>query len=401
MNKEGNIFLDPDLAPKPRTLRVRISDHGRIVGSSRLSNSEEGTSRDIEKTIRLAHDSLFEEEIFQEMAVEARSLLPYGVQLRESILHVRTSSERTVLIDCILLDDDTTSSEDNTADWLAHIVAEGLRLLLAHEHRMRLFRRTQIPPPLTLNKRHAPSPPLLRTLLAMFSHINAVDSLQRYLQHLAETLSTAGLEVTLDMTREASWESLGKIITESPIKGLSLLDQIIEHFVNAFDSVAKLSLPSIKNIDKEHVTIAARTFFGPQTFGTEYKVSLPPSLARALSLGRDMRHDFKFSTGDDVRQYIDWIYSLHLSHTLLRLQYSRRVAVKRLEPSVTISVKDGKKILKKEVVIEFTDGVLTVTVGPAASFDLEAKVLPQTSLTWNGREGDGTFLEKIKGSLGL
>lgn len=401
MNKEGNIFLDPDLAPKPRTLRVRISEHGEIIGSSRLSSSDKGSSSDIENSIRLARDSLFEEELFQEMAIEARSLLAYGVELHESVLHVQTSPSRTVLIDSILRHEEPERSDDNRCDWLAHTIAEGLRLMLTHEHRMRLYRRSQTPPPLTLTKRQVPSPPLLRTLLAMFSHINATNSLQGYLQHLVETLTTAGLNMTLDMTPEASWGKLSKIITESPIQGMSPLDQILQHFVNPLDSITKITLPSAKKMGTEHVTIAARTFFGPPTFGTEYKVSLPPSLARALSLGRDARHDFKFSTGEELTEYVDWIYSLHLSHTLLRHQYPRKVALHCLEPRITITVKDGKKEVKKEVLVQVAKGDLTLNVGPTASFiELKEQSLPQAVSRWRGKQGEGAFLAKIKGALG-
>jgi mediator of RNA polymerase II transcription subunit 17 len=393
MNKDGAIVLDPELAPKPRTLRVRIREHGKIVGCSRLSKSEDGTATGIEKKIRQARDSLFEEEMFHEMTIEARNLLPYGVELRDSVLNVQASSDRTVLIDCIPLDDEESTDEYATDDWLARTIAEGLRLLLSHEHRMRLFRRSQIPAPLTLNKRQTPPPPLLRTLLAVFAHLDAVDSLQTYLQKLVKTLETAGLPVTLDIKREVSLNALTRIITESPIKGLSPLDQIIQQFTKPLDSVATLSLPSPKGPDAEYVTIAIRTFFGPPTFGPGYKITLPPSLVRSFSLGEEMRKEFKFSSGESAHQYVDWVFSLHLTHNLLRKEYPKRAAVSVLEPTVIINGRDGKKVAKKEFAVDIKDGALTVTVRRATMFGVES--VPECTWSWNGSEGGGDLLEKI------
>ena len=92
MDKDGSIILDPNLALKPKTLRVRISENGRITGSAQLPAESLIEGLAVEKSIRLARDSLLEEELFHEMSLETRQLLPYGVQLRDSVIIVDAPS---------------------------------------------------------------------------------------------------------------------------------------------------------------------------------------------------------------------------------------------------------------------------------------------------------------------
>jgi hypothetical protein len=93
MDKDGGIILDPNLAIKPKTLRIRITENGKVTGSSQLPVESAGEGLAVEKSIRLARDSLLEEELFYEMSLETRQLLPYGVRLRDSIITVDAKHE--------------------------------------------------------------------------------------------------------------------------------------------------------------------------------------------------------------------------------------------------------------------------------------------------------------------
>lgn len=402
MDQDGGIILDPALALQPKTLRVRISNNGEITGTSRLPTVSDTTDLAIEKSIQLARASLFEEELYHEISLEARHLLAYRVESRNSVVHLvipstsHTTNDRKILIDCIARNEEEATGPDQSQDWLAQNVAEALRVLLAHEHRMRLFRRSQVPPPLTRHKPQAPSLPLLKTLLAMFSHLNAVDSLQEYLRLVTKTLENASLSVALQVSRETSWESLTKIVKESTRKDLSTSDQLIEAFVKPFDGSATLSIPSC-GTDLEKITIATRTFIGPPTFGTEYKVTLPSSLVSVMNLSQDQKRDFKFSSVDDVKSYIDWLLSLDLSHTLLIKEYSRKATIRSKDPRVTISVKDGKKVFKKDVAVHFADGELKVSAGVAP---LLGNAISAQTFTWTASVGGVSFKEKVKNLVG-
>jgi mediator of RNA polymerase II transcription subunit 17 len=397
MDKEGSIILDPALALKPKTLRVRISDNGAIKGTSHLPTLDDGTSLGIEKSIKLARESLFEEELYHEITMENRQLSAYGVELRNSVIHLKVpgSGHQTILIDCITRDDDIASSQDHSQDSLAQSVAEALRLLLTHEHHMRLYRRSQIPPPMTQHKRQPPMPPLLRTLLAMFSHLNAVDAVKNYFDVVVKTFKSAGLDTTVQMTRETSWEKLTKIIGESTREDVSATDQVFEAFVKPFDGLASLSLPN--GTASEKLTVATRTYIGPPTFGTEFKVTLPSSLVSVLNLAPDQKRDFKFSSADEVESYIDWILSLDLSHTLLHKAFAGKAAIKSKEPRVTVSTKDGKKVFKKDVEVELTGGQLKVTVGLSP---LTGTNTSSQAYTWDGSVADNSFIGKIKELVG-
>jgi mediator of RNA polymerase II transcription subunit 17 len=384
MDKDGSIVLDPALALKPKTFRVRVSVDGNITGTSQLSVESDVTKQALEKSIQLARDSLFEEEMYYEMRLETRQLLAYGVEFKDEVIYVdvpqlgSVSQSRKLLIDCIHRDDPMASSQSHEYDWLARNVAEALRLLLAHEHSMRLYRRSQLPPELTTRTQEKPPPPLLRTLLAVFRHIEGVDSLYDYFGIVARTLNSAGLHVVLDTTRETSWANLAESLRGSSSTGLSATDQLLEIFMKPFDGRAMLTLPT----STESLIIATRTIIGQPTFGTEHKLTLPSALASDLGLFQQQ----KFATVDEVKSYIDWILSLHVAHRVLKSEYSSRASVKSHDPRVTIRSQDGKKgaASSRDIEVELQDGELKA----------------EQSYPWSGRDADVSLTEVVKKWVG-
>ncbi|KAJ4377677.1 RNA polymerase II mediator complex subunit [Neocucurbitaria cava] len=367
MDKDGSIILDPALQLKPKTFRVRISDeNGGIIGTSQLSIEAELRDLPIEKSIQLARDSLFEEELFHEMTLETRQLLAYGVQYQNSIIQMDApriggiSQPRKLLIDCIHRGELVPSGRDHSHDWLAQIVAEGLRLLLAHEHNMRLYRRSRLPPTLTTRTREKPPPPLLRTLLAVFRHVESVDFLHNYFEALARALISAGLNVTLDTTRETSLAKLAESLREPSRKGLTAADQLFEVFLKPFDGKATLTLPSLNGAHSESLEITTQTIVGQPTFGTEHILNIPSAVTSDLGLFQQL----KFASVEEVTHYVDWILSLHIAHRVLKSEYSSRVIIKSDDPRVTIVSKGSKKdsTAAKDVLVELQGGELKVTV---------------------------------------
>lgn len=405
MDKDGGIILDSTLALKPKTMRIRISEHGKVTGTSYLPAQSDLSKLAIEQSIQLARDSLFEEELFHEMSIETRQLLAYGVELRDSVISITTptprgrSTHRKVLIDCISRDDVASAKTDHSQDWLAQNIAEALRLFLRHEHHMRLYRRSQIPPPMTQHKRQQPSPPLLRILLGLFSHLSAVDDLHAYLYAAAETLRSAGLDVNVEASRETSWVKLTDIVSESKKEGLPATDQLFTLFTRPFDSTASLSLPSSSRAQPETITIATRTYIGPPHFGAEHKLTVPPSLVKVLNLEHDQQPQLKFPSTEEVKSYLDWIISRDISHTLLFREYSGRSVVKYSEPRVSILSKGSKKETVKEddVRIQMESGVLQVTATSNLHLATGATV---EHFSWNGTHGQESLKEKVKGWVG-
>lgn len=394
MDKDGGIILDPNLTLKPKTMRIRLLEDKKIIGSSQLPVESVGEGLAVEKSIRLARDSLLEEELFHEMSLETRQLLPYGVRLRDSIITIDApgtdTSVRQLLIDCIPREDKIPDAQDHTYDWLAQAIAEALRLLLTHEHSMRLYRRTQLPAPLTSRKQERKSPPLLRTLLAMLHHLQSVDSLFNYLSTVSKTMSSAGLEAPLETSREESFVKLRDSLEKSTKKDLSATDQLLDVFTKPFTGKATLSLPTSAGSPTEQLSIAIRTVIGAPTFGTEYKLTLAPSLATDLGLSNENR----FQTTADLVSYLDWILSLHVAHRVLKSEYANRAAVKDSEARVTIASKSKKgPSAKRNITVELREGLLALHLSGSEEASQETH-------SWTGG-GNAVFLkEKIQSWVG-
>ena len=397
MNKDGGIILDPALRSKPKIFRVRITESEKIIGTSHILVEPADKDLSIEKSIQLARDSLFEEELYHEISLETRQLLAYGVEFRDSVIQVdipRMESSllpRKLLIDCIPRDELAIDDQGHSLDWLAQTVAEALRLLLAHEHSMRLHRRSQVPPPLAARTREKPSPPLLRTLLAVLHHLENVDSLYVYLEMVAKTLNGAGLDVTLETTRETSWAKLAESLKEPSTQGLSATDQLLEIFMKPFDGKATLTLPTSNGGQAEKLTIATRTIIGQPTFGTEHKLILPSALTSDLGLFQQL----KFSSVEEVKSYVDWILSLHVAQRFLKHEYSSRALVKGNDPRIAISSKGSKKgaTSTTDVSIKFHEGSLQLRA-TAVNVQQESGGVERTH-TWNGQEGTTSLQELL------
>lgn len=399
MDKDGSIILDPNLASKPKTLRVRIREGGVITGSSQLPVESVVEGLAVEKSIRLARDSLFEEELYHEMSLETRQLLPYGVRLRENVISVdapgteQSGAAQELLIDCIPRDDKEPDGQDHAYDWFAHSVAEALRLVFTHEHSMRLYRRTQLPPPLTARKQERKSPPLLRTLLAILHHLQHVDSLFSYLSTVCGTFRSAGLEAPLETYREESWINLRDSLGKPSRKDLSATDQLLEIFTKPLTGKSVLTLPSSPGSQTEQLIIAIRTVIGAPVFGTEYKLTLPPSLATDLGLSTEN----KFQSATDVTSYLDWALSLYVAHRVLKKEYADRAAVKAHEARVTIASKSSKKgtAAKRDISVELKGGLLSLHL-----LSSNAQELSQESQSWPGKEHDMPLKEQVNSWVG-
>jgi mediator of RNA polymerase II transcription subunit 17 len=402
MDKDGSIILDPALALKPKILRVRICVDGKITGTSQVPLDSELASQSLEKSIQLARDSLFEEELYYEMSLETRQLLAYGVEFRDSVIYVdapqmsNMPQNRKLLIDCVPRDDPVPSSQSREYDWLAKNIVEALRLLLAHEHSMRLYRRSQLPPPLTGKTREKQPPPLLRTLLAVLHHIEGVDSLQAYLASVAKTLRSAGLDVTLETTRETSWANLVGSLESSSKKGLSATDQLFEIFMKPFGGAATFTIPTSNGAQSETLNIVTRTIIGQPTFGTEHRLTLPSNLSSDLGLFQQQ----KFANVEELKSYLDWILSLHIAHRLLKNDYSSRAQSRSQEARLSIRSKDAKKGVASstDIRIEFNEGELKVAKlasdAPPESEDSEQ------SHAWDGTDNRTSLREIIKSWVG-
>ncbi|ORY02942.1 subunit 17 of mediator complex-domain-containing protein [Clohesyomyces aquaticus] len=406
MDKDGGIILDPALSLKPKTLRVRVTADNKVLGTAALPPTGDLSDLGIEKSIQLARDSLFEEELYHEMSMERRQLGSFGVQLRDSCIHLPVPdlaggpTSKTILIDLVARDerpvDDYRAMDtgDHAEDWLAEKTAEALRTLLSHEHHMRGHRRAQIPPPLTQHRRQNPAPPLLRTVLTFFHHTSAVNVLQKYLDRTTEVLNSAGLVVSGDIVRETSWAHVTDTIHTSQASELSAVDRLIEGVLKPFDGVATLTLPSSNKARPEQINVTIRTYMGAPIFGAEYKVTLPPSLGNVLDLPVDHPREFRFTSTPELESYLDWIISLDLAHTLVPREYgARAIIADMIPPRVSIWTKEGKEGIKKDLAVELERGIIKLNFG---IIQTAAGPTGGGDFSWDGAQGAASFREKVK-----
>ncbi|KAF2281581.1 uncharacterized protein EI97DRAFT_390360 [Westerdykella ornata] len=402
MDKDGKIILDPSLTLKPKTLRVRVSENGVITAESRLTANKGIAESDIEESIKLARNSVFEEEIYHEICIEARDLLPYGVETRNSVVELELSAleqpslvpnDKKILIDCIPLDEDAISQKEQTSEWVAEVVAQGLRLLLGHEHRMRRYRRATSSRSTPAQRPRKSSPPLLRTLLAIVSHHNAVNSLQQYLELTGRTLKAAGVNVTLNLTREKSMADLSRTLSKTE-QGLDPIHQVLELLVKPLEGVAKLSFPSNP---KGTLVITVRTSFGPPTYGTQFKITVPEALAATVTTATLPKRDFRFQNLEEVRNYLYWALSLDMAHGLLAKQYGKQAEVWLKEPRFTVTLTGKQQAVKKIVEVELQDARLSVTVGESILGDMDEGA---DRVEWSDGVGEGSLVDKVRSLVG-
>lgn len=320
--KDGKIILDPSLASQPKTLRVRISDNGKIVGTSRLPRTEDSSDLEIEHSIQRARESIFEEELFHELSLESRNLRAFNVESRNSVIELPAQAffpsniERKLLIDCVSRESSDGKDNDSTQDQLAHAIAGSLRVLLAHEHRLRLQRRSSLPTPLTQNKTPVETVPMLRTILGFFDHVKAVDRLADYVCSAVATLRSAGLEASAEVDRERSWSAIRSKVGDLQKNSASGLDRLFQVFLKPLEGVTTLTLPTSTPITPEQITITARTSVGPPSFGTEYRIILPQSLRALLSMPQDDKYEVTCASTEDLEDYINWILSIDVARAL-------------------------------------------------------------------------------------
>ncbi len=194
-NPDGTIYLDQGVADStPKRVRVRIETNGTNTGESSLPMNAT-KSQSIESIILRARNTIFEEELWQELNREARTLANQGVRLLGDEIICSMSSTKRIVLDLEHLEDNETSRQpaaSNEDDTTAELISLSLHLLLSYAHRQNLRRRSLPPPP--LSNRPPPNLPynLFRPILARLHHQSIVLSIDNLLRPLSKALKSAG-----------------------------------------------------------------------------------------------------------------------------------------------------------------------------------------------------------------
>ncbi|KAF2167724.1 hypothetical protein M409DRAFT_53698 [Zasmidium cellare ATCC 36951] len=152
-DSEGTVMLERGIGTQPKAVRAVLKRHGQVVGSSSLPRVPDESETTLEARIRHARDSVFDEELFHEMLRESRSLISMGVTTKEAAVHFTTEllQDLEVELQLVSLDEDNSLGLEasHDLDTLAHAIILTARSLLGQEHRNKLNRKKDIPPPLS------------------------------------------------------------------------------------------------------------------------------------------------------------------------------------------------------------------------------------------------------------
>jgi mediator of RNA polymerase II transcription subunit 17 len=256
-DEDGNITLQGPMAREPRAIRVRIRSNNEETGSSPvpLAISDDAP---IESHILQSRNTLYFEELWQEINREARSLGPFGVRSKEGTIICPLSPNKSLVLDLITLVDDgmTLSLPD---DLIAQGIHLALQLLLSYAHRHNLRQRTKTASVLSMKKRADRPYPLLRPILTRISYQNYIASIHNLLKPFCAVLQSAGLNPSYNIISR----------TQGP-QNLSRAENTIRLLVDQLETKSTFQVtPQVT------INVASQTKMFPIA-GTNYRIWLMP-----------------------------------------------------------------------------------------------------------------------------
>ena len=202
-NSDGTVVLDRGGASSNKALRAVLRKDGEIIGVSKVPTIPKDEETTLEARIRYARDSLFDEELYHEIIRESRTLASLGVGMRGSaisfILKTGEGNSIDMSLDLVSLDEEGVHITESThaENDLAQAIVLGARLLLGQSHRDRLKKRSEIPPPMSDDKKDdRPLLPILRPVMAFVMHRAVLAQLNAYIDKVYKMLHTAKIEAS-------------------------------------------------------------------------------------------------------------------------------------------------------------------------------------------------------------
>jgi len=288
VGSDGNIALDRGIGAKPKALRVQLRRNYEVVGSSRVPFLPDDGETTLEARIRHARDSLFDEELYQEIIRESRSQASLGVTTQGTAVCFSpaqgdASDATEVLLELVSLDDlDSQLTVSHPQDALAQAIALSARLLLTQAHRERMRERSDVPPPLSAEKREEKLIlPVLRPIMSFVLHQSAQTSVNAYLGQVAHLLSAAQVE---NKCEQAGF-SFGDTAS------LSNAESLIAKFMQPWVSESRLET---RRPDKVAVEIKIR-----------FETTLAYDFGTTFTLTTSTQRNFRFSLFSELREATD------------------------------------------------------------------------------------------------
>ncbi|KUJ09258.1 uncharacterized protein LY89DRAFT_690314, partial [Mollisia scopiformis] len=223
-NADGSISLDQGIAEtEPKTLRVRIQVDGEYTGISTIPKAVPEDAP-IESLILQARNTVFAEELWQELNREARSLAP--IQAKDDTLIYQLSKTKTIVLDLVSLNESRITSTNDTDKSIAEGLYLALNLLLSYSHRQNYRRRTQPRKPISPQKEPPPPILLLRGVLTRLAYQESITALHSLLGPLCSVLKDASITPPSSYTLIPNVGKPPSILTNAEKTIMSLISQL-------------------------------------------------------------------------------------------------------------------------------------------------------------------------------
>lgn len=317
----------------PRTLSVRISRNGRITGVCTDMISSTSVASDLDREIRHAQETLFLDELWDELSREARALVNFGVAVRSDSVKLTISPgggfDTTIEVE-LLYSAQKPNDKSNLYqldDELAEFVRSSLNLLLLAEHEKRHRARSDQPPaPLTTQPRASTEAAILRPLMTKLRHSIEVHEVKQVTNALEAILSAAGLGLQHN-------DRAGPV---SPN-----IDLTIAALRRACNTTETIHLPS-----GAQLTIQIDTFLGSPQFGTQFSMTVASAGGTKIVLTPTSKKGMLKSSlldvvCDDLAQHISQAgvegttWHIDAINPIRMVVYSEEMALAKLEITIT------------------------------------------------------------------
>lgn len=290
----GNLILPGQVdIRQQKVLSVTVRRKGVVTGRSVCKPQSEAMRLQVEADLTRAKESLFQEELFNETAREARLVANMGVKTRSSHVEIELPS------DCVVdigyeVDSFDSIQEQGGDQCLAEYFATGLRMMLIAEYEHKYSLRSKYPPqPLT----SAPRPPaeyaILRPLLTQIRHEATISPIFKRLDSYRTALARAGLSFSYEQIETAN----------SQIQDADAL-QALRRLVS---STVLLKLPTEHN-----VSIRVETYLGSPLFGTSFLSTTYTNVCGNISFAQT-------SSTEDVISFVEDVLAQESATVVLEL----------------------------------------------------------------------------------
>ena len=395
-DENGNIELDHVLNYNLKTVLVQITQNGHILGTSRHEEVENVSDHSIQSRIKLARDSLFEEELFQEIAREFRVLSSFNVLMRKSMVQIplkghksntasdAQSDNQQIEISLVAAGDKSRGIELLPQDYISQAIVYFLRLLFCEAHRQKLRQRAQLPLPLSEGKRQTPPMPLLRPLLNHIQHYNALQSIKDLLKSMKLILKSAGLDIDVNIDYDLVLSRIAHNVEDSQSKVFSVADRVIKDLMSPLNGTIVASLPSFSDSkqDRGSLKVDVYTHLASPTFGTSFRLKIPPPLTVILFNEGLVSKHLTFDKFEDLSDYLYFIYEVDLAHHLITKETSGWAPEDKWPELSRFTGYNGAKV---KLAVQFTPHALNLTVRTAEA--VEGKKVG----SWDGSSARESF----------